>query len=131
VYTEHQIQAGKHPIAHSFHKVPDYFVETPFGCVWGEVENSRRSPKDFAKLLRWLRVITQHQPDMLPALNELRELYLLRVEFVCSEAFERRLLRGLLDIVEAKPDEERTLEGLVEDFAGEWLWFRSDKTSGA
>ena len=124
VYTEHQIQAGRHPIAHAFNKIPDYFVETVHGGLWGEVENSRRSTKDFNRLLRWLRLITEHQEGFLPELNGLPELYLFRIEFVCSEAFERRLLRGLADVVAVKPGEGRTVAGLVEDFVDEWLWFR-------
>ena len=124
VYSEYQIQSGQLPLRYAFNKIPDYFVETVHGGLWGEVENSRRSTKDFMKLLRWLSVITQHSDGLLPELNGARDLYLFRIEFVCSEAFERRLLRGLSDIVETKLTGGRSVEGAVDDFVSEWLWFR-------
>jgi hypothetical protein len=124
IYSEHEIQSGALPILHHFGKIPDYFVDTPYGAIWGEVEYTKKSKKDFQKLICWLRVVTQHREDMCPELNESAGLYLWRVEFICSPLFEKRLMAGLENIVEKKPFEDRSLEGLVEDFMGENLYFR-------
>lgn len=40
VWTEHEIQTGRCPVRTVDGKVPDGLVETPFGLIWTEVENS-------------------------------------------------------------------------------------------
>lgn len=105
-WTEHQIQAGQHPLKYSFNKMPDYLVRhDELGFVWGEVERTKKSKTDFSHFLSWLSLMFTAPAGELPQLTETD--YLFRVEIACTPSFERRLL------------------GVVgEDFADNWLLFR-------
>ncbi|MCK6407190.1 MAG: hypothetical protein L6Q60_14420 [Rhodocyclaceae bacterium] len=124
VLTEFQIQSGLLNLGQSLNKLPDYFVITPEGCIWGEVERSRRSNLDWIRLMRFLKLITTCAPGENPELNASQDLYLLRVEFVCTRAFEAALRRRLASHLPYKRFEERSPDGLADDFIDNWIWFR-------
>lgn len=83
VWTEHEIQTGRAPIVSVDGKVPDALVDTPFGCIWVEVENAWKNRKERAKVLRFC---ARH----LPADNRMSELapshFLCRVAIIGTSA---------------------------------------------
>lgn len=106
VWTEYQIQTGDHPVKYGFSKVPDYLVEhSELGFVWGEVERSKKNKDDFLHLLRWISTMFRCEKGALPEIAD--ERYLFRVEFACTDVFEKRLV----DVV-------------GRDFADQWFFFK-------
>jgi hypothetical protein len=89
LFSEHQIQAGNHDLINDYNKMPDYLVDTPSGCIWGEVENSKRSSKDWTHLLNWLTLITACREGENPNIG--KNLYLEKIEFICEARFEKML----------------------------------------
>jgi hypothetical protein len=106
VLSEHEIQQGKHGLLYNFGKMPDYLVrDENFGVIWGEVERTKKSSKDWQKLIRWLLQVTRCDIGHLPEIG--LDEYLFRIEFVCNSTFEQRLVNEL-----------------GQDFCDQWLWFR-------
>lgn len=106
VISEYEIQRGKHRLVYNCGKIPDYMVYSPsYGWLWGEVERTKKSAREWNGLIRWLNQITVSAEETLPEIGI--DEFLFRIEFVCSKSFETRLIRAV-----------------GEDFSDKWLSFR-------
>ena len=124
VFTEYEIQQGKAPL-YAFPvsgqtKMPDYLVIDPVhGCIWGEVENSKKSTKDRQFLTRWLLSVTQSADGELPEIGP--GVFLRFVEFIAPESFRNDLGSWLVACyVEQGFSENDALENM-RDFLGYWV----------
>jgi len=107
LWTEYEIQRGKHALLYNFGKMPDALVlDVNEGYLWIEVERSKRNAKDKRALIRWLRLVTDSGEKGLKPLLTIDEP-LWRIEFICGPNFEAWLRSEMGD-----------------DFVDEWCWFR-------
>lgn len=75
-------------------KKPDVLLRGDRRLYWVEVERSRKNAKDYAKLLKWLRLVADDAAGESQLLGD--GLLWTKVVFVCTRAFESRLRRDLL-----------------------------------
>ena len=75
-------------------KKPDVLLRADNQIFWCEVERSRKNAKDYAKLLKWLKLVTSDAWGESKLLGG-GQLWA-KVMFVCTPAFESRLRRDLL-----------------------------------
>lgn len=96
VSTEREVARGLWPGGESGFagKKPDVLLRAGRLWTWIEVERSRRNATDYTALLRWLVwvrpcVSSTPQQEVMPG------AVLKKIEFICTEAFERRLRTDL------------------------------------
>lgn len=75
-------------------KKPDVLLRSGNRIFWTEVERSRKNAKDYAKLLRWLKLVADDFAGESTLLGG--GLVWARVVFICTLAFAARLRRDLL-----------------------------------
>jgi hypothetical protein len=75
-------------------KKPDVLLRAGNRIFWAEVERSRKNAKDYAKLLRWLKLVAHDVGGESKLLGD--GLVWARVVFICTPAFAARLHRDLL-----------------------------------
>ena len=75
-------------------KKPDVLLRADNRIFWCEVERSRKNAKDYAKLLKWLKLVASDAGGESRMLGD-GQLWA-KVVFVCTSAFEVRLRRDLL-----------------------------------
>lgn len=75
-------------------KKPDVLLRADKRVYWVEVERSRKNAKDYAKLLKWLKLVAVDAAGESKLLGD-GQLWT-KVVFVCTSAFEAQLRRDLL-----------------------------------
>lgn len=75
-------------------KKPDVLLRVDKRVYWCEVERSRKNAHDYAKLLKWLKLVTVDAAGQSKLLGD--GLLWAKVVFICTPAFAARLRRDLL-----------------------------------
>lgn len=111
VWTEYEIQSGRAPLVSVAGKTPDGLVETPFGLVWVEVENTWKNRSERAKVVGFCRRC------LLPG-SQMAELapnvHLFRVAIVSATGEALRSMTQSLADAHASGDLSDTQAGDIE-----------------